>query len=270
VTFRYFGGIDFSGAKEPLSNLWTAVGEERDGRLVVASLCPHPFRADLAHFVGGGWRGEVGADGEAPVLWGADFPFGLPAGAAERMDGVRERSWRGVAAWVADRPADEVKEALAEIVTERRATDTGGAMAPLFKHIYRQTVEGIRFLYELREESEVSVLPVAPRAGARTTLIEVYPSGTVKDLGIKGARVPSRPGEVRARPAALRPFLDFAHPSLARAACTLEDARDAVLACLTAFLCRDDPDQPFRAGRVPRGTVELEGWIYRAPAALEE
>ena len=28
--FTYFGGIDFSGAKEPLANLWTAVGREEE------------------------------------------------------------------------------------------------------------------------------------------------------------------------------------------------------------------------------------------------
>lgn len=268
MTFRYFGGIDFSGAKEPLSNLWTAVGEERDGRLHVTSLVPHPFRADLAHFAGGGWRGAVGAAEDAPIVWGADFPFGLPAAAVDRLEGLRERSWRGVAAWVADRPPEEVREALAEMGKTPRATDTGGALAPMDLRLYKQTVEGIRCLYELRDEGHVSIVPCAPRPDASTVLVEVYPSGTVKDLGIKGSRLPSRPGEVRARPAALRPYLDFAHPSLEQAACTLEDARDACLACLTAYLCREDLDQPFRLGRVPRERVELEGWIYRVPAAI--
>jgi hypothetical protein len=268
VTFRYFGGIDFSGAKEPLANLWTAVGEERDGRLSIVSLCPQPFRADLVHFAAGGWRGAVGADGDAAILWGADFPFGLPAAAVDRIEGLRERSWRGMASWVADRPPDEVRAALAELGKAPRATDTGGALAPLDLRLYRQTVEGIRCLYELRDEGGVSILPSAPRAGAATVLLEVYPSGTVKDLGIKGSRSPGRPGEVRARPAALRPYLDFDHPSLEQAACVLEDARDACLACLTAHLCRDDLDQPHRVARVARETVGLEGWIYRVPAAL--
>jgi hypothetical protein len=267
VTFRYFGGIDFSGAKEPLSNLWTALGEERDGKLAIVALGPQPFRADLVHCVAGGWRAATDAEEGARILWGADFPFGLPAAAAEHVEGLRERSWRGIAAWVADRPADEVREALSTLWKTPRATDTG-AMAPLDLRLYRQTVEGIRCLHELRDEGDVAILPSAPRAAAATTLIEVYPSATVKELGIKGSRVPSRPGEVRARPAALRPYLHFDHPSMEQAACVLEDARDACLACLTAFLCRDDLDQPFRLAQAPRERVELEGWIYRVPAAL--
>jgi Protein of unknown function (DUF429) len=268
TAFRFFGGIDFSGAKEPLSNLWTAVGEERDGRLCIVSLCPHPFRADLASFVAEGWRRHALVDEGDRILWGADFPFGLPADAVHAIDGLRERSWRGLASWIADRPPDEIKDGLGGHLKALRRTDTGGALAPLDLRLYRQTAEGIRFLWELRDAAEVSIVPMAPRGDAETVLIEVYPSGAVKDLGMKGSRVPSRPGEVRARPAAFRPFLSFDHPSMEAAACTLEDARDACIACLSAYLCRDDLDQPYRLDRVPRELVELEGWIYRPPAAL--
>jgi len=268
VNFRYFGGIDFSGAKEPLSNLWTAVGEERDGRLCIVSVCPHPYRLDLAAFVTGGWRRHAGAGEDAPILWGADFPFGLPAAASAAIEGLREHSWRGVASWAADRPPDEVRDGLSAFGKALRATDTGGALAPLDLRLYRQTVEGLRFLWEAREGGEVSILPSGPRADAPTTILEVYPSGAVKDLGIKGSKVPSRPGEVRARPAAFRPFLAFDHPVMEAIACTLEDARDACIACLVAYLCRDDLGQPARLNRIPAETVELEGWIYRPPAAL--
>ena len=51
-------------------------------------------------------------------------------------------------------------------------------------------------------------------------------------------------------------------------AVTLEDAWDATVACLTAWLARDDLHQPFRATDHPRATLELEGWIYRPPATL--
>jgi hypothetical protein len=266
--FRYFGGIDFSGAKEPLSNLWSAVGEERDGRLCIVSLCPHPYRADLASFVAEGWRKHANPEAGARILWGADFPFGLPADAVGTLQGLRERSWRGLASWVADRPPDEIKDALPGFGKALRRTDTGGALAPLDLRLYRQTAEGIRFLWELRDAADVSIVPGMPRDDADTVLIEVYPSGAVKDLGMKGSRVPSRPGEVRARPAAFRPFLTFDHACMEATAVTLEDARDACIACLVAYLCRDDLDQPYRLDRVPRDLVELEGWIYRAPAAL--
>jgi hypothetical protein len=265
--FRYFGGIDFSGAKEPLSNLWSALGEERDGRLHVRWLMPHPFREDLRSYVAGGWRKTAGVDADERVLWGADFPFGVPAAASERLAAGRRASWAATAAWVADRPADEVRDAFADLGKAPRATDTNGAMSPFDLRLYRQTVEGLRWLHELRDEADVSILPQAP-ADAPTTLLEVYPSGAIKDLGIKGSRVPSRPGEVRARPAGLRTFFSFEHPSLEAIACTLEDARDACIAALAAWQCREDLDQPFRCARVPEETVRLEGWIYRPPAAL--
>jgi hypothetical protein len=266
--FRYFGGIDFSGAKEPLSNLWTAVGEERDGRLCIISLCPHPYRADLSSFVAEGWRRHANPEPGARILWGADFPFGLPVDAVSTIEGLRERSWRGLASWVADRPPDEIKEALPGFLKTPRRTDTGGALAPLDLRLYRQTLEGIRLLWEMRDTADVSIVPSAPRPDAETVLIEVYPSGAVKDLGMKGSRAPSRPGEVRARPAAFRPFLSFDHACMEATAVTLEDARDACIACLVAWFCRDDLDQPYRLDRVPRELVELEGWIYRPPAAL--
>lgn len=267
LSFRYFGGIDFSGAKEPLSNLWSAVGEERGGRLHVLALCPHPFRADLCSYAGGGWRRGVTDDADARILWGADFPFGLPDAASRRITGGAA-GWRECVAWVADRPADEVRDAVPDLLKTGRATDTAGAMAPMDLRLYRQTVEGMRWLHALCEEGGTAVLPQAPEEAAATTLIEVYPSAAAKELGIKGSRVPSRPGEVRARPAALRPFLSFDHPSLEAAAVTLEDARDACIAALVAWLCRDDLDQPFRLGRAPRTLVESEGWIYRPPATL--
>jgi hypothetical protein len=264
----WFGGIDFSGAREPLANLWAAVGREAEGKLEIISLCPLPFRADLRAHVGGGWQRAVEAGDDDTILWGADFPFGLPAAAAQRLAGERPPAWAALAAWVADRPPDEVRAGLGDLHKALRATDTGGALPPLDMRLYRQTLEGLRFLHELRDEAEVGVLPQAPAAGARTLMIEVYPSGAAKELGIRGGRVPSRPGEIRARPAALRPFLRFAHPAMEACACTLEDARDACIAALVAFLCRDDLDQPRRLGKTDAATLELEGWIYRPPAAL--
>jgi hypothetical protein len=161
-----------------------------------------------------------------------------------------------------------VKDAFADLLKRPRLTDAGGAMAPFDLRLYRQTVEGIRCLHELRDAASVSILPVAPDADAPTVVLEVYPSQSIKDLGIKGGKLPFRAGEVRARPMALRPYLTFDHPSLEAIAVTLEDARDAVMACLTAYLCRDDLDQPRRLGRAPDEALALEGWIYRPPLAL--
>lgn len=266
--FQFFGGIDFSGAREPLSTLWSAVGRERDGKLEIVALCPHPFRADLGHYVAGGWRGAVDVDDGARILWGADFPFGLPTDAARVLLGGDEPRWTEVCAWIADRPADEVRSAAPEHGKTPRATDSGRALPPLDLRLYRQTTEGMRWLHALREETEVAVLPQAPREGAGTTIVEVYPSATARDLGLRCGNRPSRAGEVRARPKALGSWVRFANPSLQATAAALEDAWDATLACLTAWLVRDDLEQPFRAGQAPQEIVEREGWIFRPPAVV--
>lgn len=268
MSFDFFGGIDFSGAREPLANLWSAVGRESEGKLEIVALQPHPFRADLAHYVAGGWRSAAGTGDDARILWGADFPFGLPADAARALLG-RDAEWAEICAWIADRPPDEVRDAVPEHGKALRATDASGGMPPLDLRLYKQTVEGLRWLHELREEAGVAVLPQAPREAAAAALVEVYPSGTARDLGLRCGRRPSRPGEVRARPRALGSWVRFADASLEGTAAGLEDAWDAVLACLTAWLVRDDLRQPERLGSGAAGAAAREGWIFRPPLALE-
>ncbi|MEX2572469.1 MAG: DUF429 domain-containing protein [Gemmatimonadota bacterium] len=265
-TFGFFGGIDFSGAREPLSTLWSALGHEGDGRLTIVSLRPHAFRADLAGYVVDGWRdGHAGR--EARILWGADFPFGLPFDVGRDIGaGV---TWPELAAWVADRPPNEIREAAGKTAKSLRATDSGGPLAPLDMRLFKQTVEGIRWIHQLMEDGEVSVRPQAPLPDAPVTLIEVYPTGAGQELGLPRRRSPSRPGEARARAAALRTFLDFADADAEALAVTLEDAWDATVACLAAYLARDDLDQPFRITAAPRHEqLRCEGWSYRPPAAL--
>ena len=265
--FGWFGGVDFSGAKEPLANLWTAVGREEGERLRIVSLRPHAYRADLGSFVGGGWRGAVGAEEGERILWGVDFPFSLPAAAASHLLGGLAH-WDRLLPWVADRPADEVRDSVPEALRGLRLTDSGVGPSPFDVRQYKLAVEGIRWLHELRESAEVSVLPQAPRREARSTLVEVSPGATVQELGLPRRRAPGRPGEVKARAAALRTFLDFASPEIETIAVTLEDAWDAMVSCLTTYLARTDLEQPFRVAKHPRATIELEGWVYRAPATL--
>jgi hypothetical protein len=268
--FTHFGGIDFSGAREPLSNLWSVVGVERERRLRIVSVRPHAFRADLATYVAEGWRAAVPDDdartGAGRILWGADFPFGLPSTVATTLG--LAGGWSRQIAWVADRPAEEVREAAGEHVRSTRATDTGGALAPLDLRLFKQTVEGLRWLHDLREEHDLAIYPQAVDDKAEVALIEVYPSGTAQELGIPRRRAPSRPGEVRARAAALRTYLEFADPNCEALFVTLEDAWDAAIACLTAFLCRDDLDQPGRVGASAAHAVATEGWIYRPPSTI--
>jgi len=263
--FTFFGGIDFSGAREPLANLWTAIGVEDAGRLCILSIRPHAFRADLAVYVRNGWKAKAGAV-EERILWGADFPFGLPE-PVRQMIGT-EAKWASLVSWVADRPADEVRAAAGEVARLPRGTDTAGALAPLDIRLYKQTVEGFRWLQEISEDGGVSIIPQARLDHAPVTLIEVYPSGAAQELGMPRRRAPSRPGEIKARAASLKPFMDFADAECESLAVTLEDAWDATVACLTAYLCRDDLEQPTRLGTIPRSTIEIEGWIYRPPITL--
>lgn len=263
----YFGGIDFSGAREPLSNLWTALGREEEGKLVIHSLRPHAFRQDLCGFAAEGWRAVVGAGADDRILWGADFPFGVAAGAAAELE-AGGKGWERLIEWVADRPAEEVRDAVPEAQRGPRLTDYGGAMSPFDLRLYKQTVEGMRWLHQLREAAEVSVHPQAPDPRATVAVIEVYPSATITELGLPRRRAPGRPGETRARAAALRTFVRFDDPATEAVAVVLEDAWDATIACLTAWLARDDLDQPFRAAGHPRSTLELEGWIYRPPSCV--
>jgi hypothetical protein len=266
--FDWYGGIDFSGAREPLANLWTALAQEEDDKLVIVSLRPHAFRADLCSFVADGWRAMASAADEETVLWGADFPFGIPAAAAAHLCGSDSPGWDEVLAWVADRPAEEVRDGVPESLRTPRLTDTGGAQAPFDLRLYKQTVAGLRWLHELREITDISVFPQQPDDAAATTLIEVYPSGAMQELGLPRRRAPGRPGETRARAAALRTFVRFADPGIEALAVTLEDAWDATIACISAWLARDDLNQPYRASDHPPGILALEGWIYRPPASL--
>ncbi len=265
-------GIDFSGAKGALSNLWSATGQAGDdGRLHITDLRPHPFREDA-----GAWLERLTASTPGRVLAGADFPFSLPGEAVSRIRALQHASttslhagpWEAVLNWVASHPPDDLKTLGDGLMKTPRSVDPASALAPLDLRLYKQTSMGMKWLSELRHNINASVWPfdAHTRPDATLTLIEVYPSATLKDLGLRG-RKPTLPAQVFARPALLEPHLTFEHPALEAAAVTLEDAWDAVLACLTAYRVRDDLDQHERIAR-DAAAVETEGWVYRIPDAL--
>lgn len=267
---NYFAGLDFSGARGALANLWSAVGIEHDQKLHILSLRPHPFRPDAAAFLHAGWREAAGASPDATLLAGLDFPFGIPRAAAEQL-GLLQAGYREILRHLAASDADHIAAALPEHRKTPRACDTfatgSAALAPLDIRLYKQTIEGARFLHELLAEGRTALLPQCPQPDAALTLIEVYPSVTARDVGIKAPRKPKAPGQVRGRPAALAHYLSFDHPAMLAAAVTLEDAWDAVLACLSAFLVRHDLEQPGRVATIPANLRATEGWIYRHPDA---
>ncbi len=278
--FTFYGGVDFSGAKPPLSNIWTAVGivapaddgAEDGDRLQILDLRPHAYREDLAAFIGEGAAalGDLSTlptlpDSGPPALWGMDYPFSLGDGVARAILPDWDGTWRDSLPRLTALLPDELKAVAQPHQKTRRAIDTGSAKAPLDLRLIRQTHEGLRLLETLMTDAGATVLPFQDAsAPAGPTLIEVYPTLTARDLGITGRR-PARPGDAAARPQKLAPHLSFAHPSMAASAAALEDAWDAVLACLTAFLVRNDLDQPFRVGSHPPEVIRNEGWIYRHP-----
>ena len=258
----WFGGVRFSGAREPVGNLWTCVGREVEGRLGVVDLRPHAFRADLTRFVlEQGWGpSDSEAEPSGSVLWAIDACLAFSETTAERLLGVERPGWREVLAWVASRPPEDVREAAGD--SRGGAWMLGG---------YRGTVEAMRWLQVLLETDgdadTLAVLPMLREQAAATTLIEVDPKATAKDLNLIGRR-PLRPHAAAARVAKLEPYAVFDHPSLAAIAATLEDVWDAVLACITAFSVRDDLEQPRRLGGGAGEKGEREGWVYRHPAAV--
>jgi hypothetical protein len=264
TSFDFFGGIDFSGAREPLQNLWSAIGRESSGKLEIVSLRPHAFRADLASYVAAEWRTAIDVPESARILWGVAFPLGLPASAARHLLGHEVR-WQDVLPWVADRPPDEIRNAVPDPLREPRVTDAGLGPSPLDARNYKLAVEGIRWLHDLREGTDVAVHPQAPNDEAATSLIEVNPTASAHELGLPRRRAPGRPGEGRARAAALRTFLTFSDRQCEALAVTLEDPWDATLSCLTAFLAHHDIGQPARLAERALPQVRLEGWVYRIP-----
>ncbi|MFA9477027.1 DUF429 domain-containing protein [Phycisphaerales bacterium AB-hyl4] len=260
--FDYFGGVDFSGGREPLANLWSAVGVERDDRLHIVDLRPHAFREDLRHFL---CHPPIDAE---RGLWGMDFPFSLPCAVSDAlMNHEGPATWQAQVEWLAFQTPGDVETMAKPHRQTLRAIDPPGAMAALNLRLLKQTVAGARLLNELLHQEGAAVAPQMPIGTAKCVFIEVYPSATAKDLSLKG-RKPNRPGQARARPEMLEPWLRFEHPSLAATAVTLEDAWDAVIACLTAWLVRDDLNQPTRVGKHEPAAVEREGWMYRHPEAV--
>lgn len=264
---EYFGGIDFSGGKEPLSSLWTAVGRPAGDRLEILSLRPHAYRSDLGAFVAEGWGPSVQRGDSSSIRWGVNCALGLPAAAACHLVG-EDAGWETLLRWVADRPADELRDAVPAQERGPRLTDAAMAVSPFDVRSYRQTAEGMRWLFELRESAKVSVRPQAPIEGAELEIIEVAPAVTVQELGLPRRRSPGRPGESRARAAALRTFLSFTTAEQEALAVTLEDAWEAVVCCLTAWLARDDLEQADRAAADRSRLLALEGWSYRPPSAV--
>jgi hypothetical protein len=182
-------GVDFSGASEPGEDVWLTAGEWDGQRLRVTDARPasEAFGASGREAVLAALRAFV-ADGG---VTGLDFSFGLPR--AVLPDGVD--SWTESLRWVdeceyADALAaqadwkDRARVSDADGVELKRATDRPvGASSPYSFITRYQTFHGMRdLLWPLVREGAVAVQPMVPCEGA--TLVEAYPAGTLRDLGL--------------------------------------------------------------------------------------
>lgn len=187
-------GVDFSGAAEPGSDLWVATADREpgaadgDGGLAVTALRPaRELFGDGREAVLAGLR-EFVADAGAPV--GVDCPFGLPR---QLHDCAR---YRDFLTWFRDAfdGPDDLRDACrdrARALTggertylKRTADERAGAKSPYFWYTRAQTYYGIAEVIAPLAAEGVGVEPMAPAPFGGGALLEVYPAGTLRDLGL--------------------------------------------------------------------------------------
>lgn len=257
-------GVDFSGARDAGRKLWLTVCVEREGKLHVKSSVPagSQFDADTRGECLAGLREAIK---RADVV-GLDFPFGLPA----RVHDFDR--WEDACAWVAetvDGPAD-LRERCVERTREatdgeraylRRTTDDRyGALSPYHWAVAAKTYYGItNVLCPLLEAGAITVEPM--QDGEGTPVCEVYPAGTLSDIGLPAERYKDDVPAARDRRATIVEGLQLTPLSLHGIEDHLigdvgGDAIDSALAALAAW-------RASREGFEPDGPYdEVEGHIY--------
>ena len=201
-------GVDFSGASEPGESVWLATAElAGDGLEVTACRSA---------------REAFGVDDRAEVLdalrsfpdrgdvMGVDASFGLPRAVLPGRVAASD-DWREAVRWVAEAYADadaldaqadwkdRARERDADGVELKRLTDgPTGASSPYSFITRYQTFHAMRDLLAPLLGS-VSVPPMVPGDGRGPTLVEVYPAGTLRDLGLPDTRYKEPGAEARER-----------------------------------------------------------------------
>ena len=182
-------GIDFSGSTEPGEDVWLTTGEWDGHRLRVTDARPasEAFDASGREAVLAGLRAFV-REGD---VTGLDFSFGLPRvippesvdSWAESLRWVREQGYADALAAQADWK-DRARASDADSVELKRATDSPvGASSPYSFITRYQTFHGMRdVLWPLVEDEAVAVQPMVDSDGP--TLVEAYPAGTLRALGL--------------------------------------------------------------------------------------
>ena len=199
-------GVDFSGASEPGESVWLTTAEPSSNGIQVTA-CRSAREA-----FGITDRAEVLAalrsfPGDGEVM-GVDASFGLPRPVLpDRIAGSDD--WRESVRWVAEEYAeadalaaqtdwkDRARGSDADGVELKRRTDgPTGANSPYSFITRYQTFHAMRDLLAPVLGS-VSVEPMIPGDGP--TLIEVYPAGTLRSLGVPDRKYKEPGSEARER-----------------------------------------------------------------------
>ncbi|PSQ38316.1 hypothetical protein BRD10_04225 [Halobacteriales archaeon SW_12_71_31] len=139
---------------------------------------------------------------------GVDCPFGLPRPVVEALDGPT--TWRETVRWVGETfvDADEFAgrcKAATRAATDgertylRRATDGPvGAKSPYHFFTHRQAFHGVRDVLAPLLDRGAGVAPMTGEpADGKPTVVEVYPAGTLRRLGLPDESYKTASSEAR-------------------------------------------------------------------------
>jgi hypothetical protein len=201
-------GVDFSGSADAGENIWIAEGVVEDDGLHVVdcqSACDRfgvvADRADalaaLTAFL---------SDLSSDTVVGLDFPFGLP------RELVTISDWQGFLSHFPDwfTTPEELRRRCtmhAELVTDgeskqllRRTEEPLGALSAYDVRLQNQTFYGVRdVLRPLVTTGTATVQPMQTPSPNVTSVIEVYPAGTLEELQLNRVKYKDNTDEARKR-----------------------------------------------------------------------
>ena len=265
---RQFAGVGYSGdMRDPRDRTWLAIVDLRGDRLRVARL-EATGRQGLQGDLRG--TGRILKDVEAI---GLDFPFGLPTPFAEKLleGAFPEEGWWALVRKLEKMTRPEYLVALQEFrdaagEVKRLADEQANAASPLRRvdpDLGTRTFHGIRMI--AGDRSRFAVRPFENAQGK--LLLEVFPNGTLRKLGLEsaegGGRLDNR-AAVRALGTLGSLPLDLDQKQ-SRACEASRDALDAVISarCAAAAVLTGEVDKGPEALAEGEGDrVRREGWIY--------
>jgi len=265
---RFFAGVGYGGdMRDPRDATWLAILLLRDDRLNILRV-EATGRHGLQNYLRDPDRSLMNVE-----AIGLDFPFGLPIAFAESILGCAypEEGWWALAKKLEKMSLPDYLVALQEFRDEsgelKRLTDENcEAPSPLQRSnpdLGSMTYHGIRMIAEGR--SRFAVRPFESAQGKR--LLEVYPGGLVKKLGISegsvGPRAQNR--EILSALTSSEKLPLVAGEAEMRQCLGRRDALDAVIAarCAAIALLTGEADRNADELAADAGDqVRREGWIY--------